>query len=340
MVAALSTAPTTSNPTHIHASHGLMMRQQSLRDSMRDIKGFNPGNDIHRFITDLNQAYTINVKPELADYPEMEGEFLKIAKRLLDRGIFQQMLDSQHDTDTFEQLKTYLITTHGNQMSNFQHLSRAWDLRRQDNERLTDFAGRLESTIREAAVHVKSRFKRDNGTEMTVDTAFSLVGAMLMSENIKAWTPNIYPHLVKTMDNHYTAGGIASEAQRYLDRGVKTDDTACHDITAYYNNPQRPKQSNDWPGQRAAKTSTQHAQKRYNTASNGRHPPNQKHRDMTQGPQICRNFIRGLKCFHGHNCPYQHPPPAQAHVASTVEASHPNDAQTNDTDFQYGPDEM
>ena len=40
-------------------------------------------------------------------------------------------------------------------MTNFQHLSRAWDLQRQDGEKLTDFAGRLESTIREAAVNIK-----------------------------------------------------------------------------------------------------------------------------------------------------------------------------------------
>ena len=65
-----------------------MMRQQSLRDAMRDIRIFNPGNNVHLFISDLNQAYTINVKPELTNYPEIENEFLKIAKRLIDRVIF------------------------------------------------------------------------------------------------------------------------------------------------------------------------------------------------------------------------------------------------------------
>ena len=75
---------TTTSTTHTNTSHRLMMRQRSLRDSMRDIRNFNPGNNVHRFISDLNQAYTINVKPELNNYPEMEVEFLKIAKRLLD----------------------------------------------------------------------------------------------------------------------------------------------------------------------------------------------------------------------------------------------------------------
>ena len=57
-----------------------------------------------------------------------------------------------------------------------------------------------------------------------------------MSEKVKAWTPKIYPHLVKTMDNHYSASGIASDAQSYLDRGINIDVTTNH-ITAYYKKP-------------------------------------------------------------------------------------------------------
>ena len=80
MLAALSLATaTTSSPPHTNTPHELMMRQQSLQDAMKDIKSFNPGNDVHRFITDLNQAYTINVKPDVTKYPEMEEKFMKIS---------------------------------------------------------------------------------------------------------------------------------------------------------------------------------------------------------------------------------------------------------------------
>ena len=108
-------------------------------------------------------------------------------------------------------------------MINFQYLSRAWDLQRYEGEKLTNFAGRLENTTREATVHITAKFKSDRqSAEMTAETAFSLMGAMLMSEKIKARAPNIYPHLVKTMDRHYSAGGIASDAQRYLDTSRRT----------------------------------------------------------------------------------------------------------------------
>ena len=165
---------------------------------------------------------------------------MKIAIRSLDQGIFQQMIDSQ-------QMKSWLIATHANQMSNFQHLCRTSDLQRRNSEKLTDFAGRLENTLREATIHIKNKFQKDNTKEQTVDTAILLVGAMLMSEKIKIWTPNIYSHHGKTMDNHYTAGGIASEVQRYLDRGFKTDNTTEHNAIAYYNQPQWPEKPKDTP---------------------------------------------------------------------------------------------
>ena len=88
---------------------------------------------------------------------------------------------------------------------------------------------------------------------MTVDTVFSLVGAMLMSEKIKAWTPNIYPHLVKMMDNTSTAGSMASEAQPYLECGIKTDNITNHNTTANYYKPLPLKQPMDRPGQQLMK---------------------------------------------------------------------------------------
>ena len=68
---------------------------------------------------------------------------------------------------------------------------------------------------------------------MTVDMVFSIMGAMLMSKKVKDWNPNIYPHLVKTMDSHHIAIDIACEAQQYVDRDVKMDSTTSHDTANY-----------------------------------------------------------------------------------------------------------
>lgn len=97
-----------------------------------------------------------------------------------------------------------------------------------------DFTGQLENMIREAALHIKNKFKDDNTQEMPNGTVFLFMGIMLMSEKLKAWAPNVYLDLVKTMDNLYTAGGIASDAQIYLDHGIKTDNKTNHNSIAYY----------------------------------------------------------------------------------------------------------
>ena len=64
------------------------------------------------------------------------------------------------------------------------------------------------------------------------------MGAMLMSEKVNDWNPNIYPNLVKTVDSHYTAIGMACEAEQYVDRGVKMDSTTSHDTAYYTRRPQ------------------------------------------------------------------------------------------------------
>lgn len=78
----------------------------------------------------------------------MEDEFIKIPKQLLNEGIFQQIENLQHDTD--KQRKAYFTATHNIQMTNFQHLSRTWDLQRQDGEKLTEFAcdSKTQTTVK------------------------------------------------------------------------------------------------------------------------------------------------------------------------------------------------
>lgn len=58
----------------------LMLQQLSLRDTMRNINAYNFGNNVNGFITDM-----IHLKPEFSTYPNMEKEFIKIAKQLLNK---------------------------------------------------------------------------------------------------------------------------------------------------------------------------------------------------------------------------------------------------------------
>lgn len=78
ILAALKSATTRStNTINNPTGYKLILRQQSLCNAMRDIRKFEPCNDVYCYITNLNKAYTTQVKPELANYPRMEDEFVK-----------------------------------------------------------------------------------------------------------------------------------------------------------------------------------------------------------------------------------------------------------------------
>ena len=73
LTALQTTAHDRSHTLQQHTTnYELLLRQQSLRDATKSIRTFEPGSDVNRFITDLNKAYTIHVKPELREYPAVE----------------------------------------------------------------------------------------------------------------------------------------------------------------------------------------------------------------------------------------------------------------------------
>ena len=88
----------------------------------------------------------------------MDDKFVKAAKQL-NKVIFQLMEDSQQEVSTYDQFKTYLISV---QCSQIQHLSCAWDFQWQDGDKLKDFVVWHESTIKEAAILIKAKFKADS----------------------------------------------------------------------------------------------------------------------------------------------------------------------------------
>ena len=238
------------------------------------------------------------------------------------------MEESRQDTSSYNKLKEYLISTHGSKMSNFQHLSRAWDLQRGEDEKLTDFAGRLETTLSEAAVHIKANYKAHHGNgEMSTDAFIAIMGAMLMSEKIKSWTPAIYPHLVPTMDRHYSASGIAGEAQCFIDRGVRKDyddDTS----DAMYGRDHR------WPHHHQQQQQ-QHVSRNRPTVQQNKAQNRYHNRDgnTIRHREICHNYSRGRRCYKGRNCPFRHPPPDQAHIAIVGNGDgHPDNTHDHNDD--------
>ena len=163
-----------------------------------------------------------------------------------------------------------------------------------------------------------------------------------MSDKVKTWNSNIYPHLVKTMDNHYTVSGIACEVKKYLDRSIKSHNTTSNDNTYYTHRPQRLSRGNVSIKQKQPlRTSKQplHSQQMNCTTPHIRdHDQAFRDRDHNPEPVIYKNSTRGHACFHGRNCPNCHLPLAHAHITATdVDTSSIN---IEEQDLWYEPFEV
>merc|ERR1712226_1162965 len=103
------------------------------------------GDSMERFVAQMDQIYEVEVKDQVTELPKLEDEFVRATKRLLINTMFSQMNKSSEDTSTWESLKKYLITNHGSKITMFQHLTRLWNLEPKAEEKLTDFAAKLDA---------------------------------------------------------------------------------------------------------------------------------------------------------------------------------------------------
>ena len=140
------------------------------------------------------------------------------------------------------------------------------------------------------------------------------------------------------MDRHYSAGGIASNTQRYLDRGIKTDITTAAETTVLMaSQPTHSDKSHSLESDKILadvqlqlldlnkqlrqthrrNSSIVDWKNRTAPASNMKHNRAQRSAGHPSQQAICKNLLRGRACFKGNRCPYFHPPHAQAHIATT-----------------------
>ena len=155
---------------------------------------------------------------------------------------------------------------------------------------------------------------------------------MLMSEKVKTWNSNLYPHLIKTINNHYRVSGIAYETQQCLDRGIKSDNTISHNTAYYTHRPQRSSRGNVPIKQKQPLRTSR--QPRHTNTTTIRHTD----RNHNPKPAICKNYTRGRACFHARNPPYRPSPLAQAHVTATDDDTPP--INIKEQGFRYEPDEI
>ena len=320
-----STQATASQASSSHQDYKFIQLANSMSSAMKDIKRLEPGVPAENFIASLRNVYELLVKPEVTNHPRLETEFLKQARLRMAETYNTQLSNSGIQITTFDELQSYIAKTHGSQLTNYQLLSRAWDLELGQSESLTDFATKLELRMRDAAQQIEARYiaeKRSTtnpNPQMTSETVFQLVGGMLMSEKIKQRSPKIFSHLVRTMDKHYSASNIAHEAKLYEERlGNQGDDIlGASNFFAH-----KSKKRNNKPKSKAPKSSL---------PSSGNTLTKEKFDQFKAKGKSCNNFQQERPCYY-EPCPFRHVKGYVANLAYVTEDT----SSEQSTDFQYG----
>ena len=320
-----STTPTTQQASTSQQDYKFIQVANSMSSAMKDIKRLEPGVPAENFIASLRNVYDLLVKPETTNHPRLETEFLKQARLRMAETYNTQLTNSGTQVSTFEEFQSYIVKTHGSQLTNYQLLSRAWDLELGQSESLTDFATKLELRMRDAAQQIEARYVAEKKTAtnpnptMTSETVFQLVGGMLMSEKIKQRSPKIFSHLVRTMDKHYSASTIAHEAKLYEERLGHEGDSilGANNFFAH-----KSKKRNQKPKPKAPKSTL---------PTSGNKLSNEKFDQYKAQGKACNNFKQDKPCYY-KPCPFRH---VKGHVANLAYVTEDTSSEQS-TDFQYG----
>ena len=225
---------------------------QNLLEVVRTVSKLNVGDSIERFVSELDQIYKVEVQTQVGGIPSLEDEFVRAAKRLLTFSMYEQMDKSGTPTTTWTQMKKYLVDNHGSKITMFQHLNRLWKLELKPDEKLTDYGARVEEQIHKASLHIMKKFGKDHKAgddtpiEMKAEDVFKLIGAMLVSLQVRKEHEDVFKSMIKGMDKHWTASSLLADAQDYVDRlGSNQNATKTGVEVAFHSSSNKNKSSNE-----------------------------------------------------------------------------------------------
>ena len=200
-----------------------------LDNALKRIKKFGPGVSAEDFLENLDHQYHIYVKSQLNEFPYLEQEFVKRCTSSMNGVYISQMLNSGENIETFKQFKAYVISNYGTKRSNFQVLNDCFSLQPHDGESYSDFAARLDISVRKASSRIVARHKAKKKTATNPDpvvspeVCFELTGALLMAQVVQRTNKPVYDLMCQKMDEYEDAIKVGAEAQKLYDRGVRSD---------------------------------------------------------------------------------------------------------------------
>jgi len=241
--------------------------------------------ELNSFIGRLDQIYN-----EMVTEDHHRETFLRQAKLALGGKVYDNCTSHKANLQTFDQFKDWLKKTYGTQVTGFQLLSKAWDAEFDAKEKFVVYAQKIENALRTANTHIQSKFKEKNEAkaEMTGTQMLDIVGAMLVTEELRKQCNPVYCALVNNMDDLTTASKVAAQAELYREQfgaqeNPKPTAALVSNSNSKSNKKKKPNKSKSGGGKNTERGSggNQHKQPRetgYNHGDRNANRSNQQHR--------------------------------------------------------------
>ena len=188
---------------------------------------FSSGHDVHTWLNKLESYYKLYVAKDTSGV--MEEHFVQSAKSRLCPEYLHSMLSTSDETETFEQVKSYMKKNHASKMSVFQTLDTLWEMDQTESESFRDLGIRLDEKAAEARTIIYAKFKeyqvdsKIEVSQMSNDDIFNLVSGQVFLQILKNKHQVIYNNICNDLDKTWSAKDIALKAMTYSDRMTSND---------------------------------------------------------------------------------------------------------------------
>ena len=199
---------------------------KAVKNLTRDIEAqskFSPQVDVSVFAQTMTMVWNTHVKNNIS----IEADFVSLCEGRIDRVYripMQSYTEANGSFSTWEEMKTYLLSTHRSCTTIFQELAKM-DLPRRHNENGREYAGRLDQMGDEALTIISAKFKQITGQEMGVPDLFEIMkcGSYIRMMQADHVLRDVYNQIAQHLDETVTLKELAQKSSTVVDRQVSTE---------------------------------------------------------------------------------------------------------------------
>jgi len=174
-----------------------------------------------RFLERLDKIFTITVTEVDTT---LEAEFIKSCKLRLSDSVYKNMVASQADVSTYQNLKTWLKSSYGGSFNAFQIVQRCWDIPFKKEEKFAIYGQKVSEELRVGLESITKPYQSINGasTTLTTQALMEFMAAMLVTNQLRDHCWHIYKYMIGDMDKMTTSAEVSAKAEFYRERLPET----------------------------------------------------------------------------------------------------------------------